>query len=138
MTAIASGPGLAAYGAAKAALISLCQSIGAEESPAGITATAIAPGCVDTEMSTWVHDPIDPGQMISPGEIAELILTLAQLSARSLIPADRHVSHWPQPVASLMPCVQGSPKISTDADAPRKVCGIGGSRAWPLGTRRTR
>ena len=86
ITGIASEPGLAAYGAAKAALISLCQSVNAEESSAGVTATAIAPGYVDTEMSAWVHDRIDPGQMIPPGDIAELVLALAQLSARSVIP----------------------------------------------------
>jgi 3-oxoacyl-[acyl-carrier protein] reductase len=86
MAGIASEPGLAAYGAAKAALISLCQSVNAEESPAGVTATAIAPGYVDTEMSAWVHDRIDPGHMIPPGDIAELVLALAQLSARSVVP----------------------------------------------------
>jgi len=86
MAGIASEPGLAAYGAAKAALISLCQSINAEESSAGVTATAIAPGYVDTEMSAWVHDRIDPGQMIPPADIAELVLALAQLSARSVVP----------------------------------------------------
>ena len=86
MAGLVSAPGLAAYGAAKAALISLCQSVNAEESSAGVTATAIAPGFVDTEMSTWVHDRIDPGQMIPPGDIAELVLALAQLSARSVVP----------------------------------------------------
>jgi len=86
MAGIASEPGLAAYGAAKAALISLCQSINAEESSAGVTATAIAPGYVDTEMSAWVHDRIDPDQMIPPADIAELVLALAQLSARSVVP----------------------------------------------------
>jgi len=86
MAGIASEPGLAAYGAAKAALISLCQSINAEESSASVAATAIAPGYVDTEMSAWVHDRIDPGQMIPPGDIAGLVLALAQLSARSVIP----------------------------------------------------
>ena len=86
MAGIASEPGLAAYGAAKAALISLCQSINAEESSAGVTATAIAPGYVDTEMSAWVHDRIDPAEMIPPGDIAELVLALARLSARSVVP----------------------------------------------------
>jgi len=86
MAGIASEPGLAAYGAAKAALISLCQSVNAEESSAGVTATAIAPGYVDTEMSAWVHDRIDPAEMIPPADIAELVLALAQLSARSVVP----------------------------------------------------
>ena len=86
ITGIASEPGLAAYAAGKAALISLCQSINAEESSAGVTATAIAPGYVDTEMSAWVRDRIDPAEMIPPGDIAELVLALAQLSARSVVP----------------------------------------------------
>ena len=55
MTGIASQAGLAAYGATKAALISLCQSINVEESSAGVNATAISPGYVDTEMSTWTR-----------------------------------------------------------------------------------
>ena len=74
MAGIAAEPGLAAYGAAKAALISLCQYINAEESAVGVTATAIAPGYVDTEMSAWVHERIGPAEMIPPADIAELIL----------------------------------------------------------------
>jgi 3-oxoacyl-[acyl-carrier protein] reductase len=83
---IVAEPGLAAYSAAKAALISLCQSVNAEESFGGVTATAIAPGFVDTEMSAWVHDRIGPGEMIPPADIAELVLALTRMSARSVIP----------------------------------------------------
>jgi 3-oxoacyl-[acyl-carrier protein] reductase len=53
---------------------------------AGVTATAIAPGYVDTEMSAWVHDRIGPAEMIPPADIAGLILALTQMSARSVIP----------------------------------------------------
>jgi 3-oxoacyl-[acyl-carrier protein] reductase len=83
---IVSEPGLAAYSAAKAALISLCQSVNAEESLAGVTATAIAPGFVDTEMSAWVHDRIAPAEMIPAADIAELVLALTHMSARSVVP----------------------------------------------------
>jgi short-subunit dehydrogenase len=83
---IASEAGLAAYGATKAALISLCQSINAEESAAGVSATAIAPGYVDTDMSTWVHDRIDPAGMIQSADIAELVVTLTRMSASAVIP----------------------------------------------------
>jgi 3-oxoacyl-[acyl-carrier protein] reductase len=83
---IVSEPGLAVYGATKAALISLCQSVNVEESMAGVTATAISPGYVDTDMSTWVHDRIDPGDMIEPGDISELVLALTRLSARAVVP----------------------------------------------------
>jgi len=86
LTAVAAEPGLAAYGATKAALISLCQSVNVEESASGITATAISPGYVDTEMSSWVRDRIDPADMIEPGDIAELVLALTRLSARAVVP----------------------------------------------------
>lgn len=87
LTAIAAEAGLAAYGATKAALISLCQSINVEESASGIIATAIAPGYVDTDMVSWVHDRIDPADMIAPGDIAELVAVLTRLSARAVVPS---------------------------------------------------
>ena len=86
LTGVAAEPGLAAYGAAKAALISLCQSVNVEESASGVSATAISPGYVDTEMSSWVRDRIDPADMIEPGDIAELVLALTRLSARAVVP----------------------------------------------------
>jgi 3-oxoacyl-[acyl-carrier protein] reductase len=87
LTGIVSEPGLAVYAATKAALISLCQSVNVEESAAGVTATAISPGYVDTDMSTWVHDRIDPGDMIEPDDISELVLALTRLSARAVVPS---------------------------------------------------
>ncbi|MDX6338101.1 MAG: hypothetical protein QOG05_5441 [Streptosporangiaceae bacterium] len=86
LTGMASEPGLAAYGATKAALISLCQSVNVEESASGISATAISPGYVDTEMSSWVRDRIDPADMIEPGDIAELVVAVTRLSARAVVP----------------------------------------------------
>ena len=87
LTGVAAEPGLAAYGATKAALISLCQSVNVEESAAGVSATAIAPGYVDTDMSSWVHDRIDPADMIEPGDIAELVVALTRLSGRAVVPS---------------------------------------------------
>jgi NAD(P)-dependent dehydrogenase (short-subunit alcohol dehydrogenase family) len=86
ITGIASEAGLSVYGATKAALISLCQSISAEQSADGVSATAIAPGYVDTAMSSWVRDRIDPAIMIRPGDIAELVCALTRLSAQAVIP----------------------------------------------------
>jgi NAD(P)-dependent dehydrogenase (short-subunit alcohol dehydrogenase family) len=86
LTGVASEPGLAAYGAAKAALISVCQSVNVEESASGVSATAISPGYVDTEMSSWVRDRIDPADMIDAGDIAELVVALTRLSARAVVP----------------------------------------------------
>jgi 3-oxoacyl-[acyl-carrier protein] reductase len=87
LTGVAAEPGLAAYGATKAALISLCQSVNVEESAAGVSATAIAPGYVDTDMSSWVHDRIDPADMIEPDDIAELVAALTRLSGRAVVPS---------------------------------------------------
>ncbi|GAA0838699.1 SDR family NAD(P)-dependent oxidoreductase [Streptosporangium amethystogenes subsp. fukuiense] len=85
ITGVYPEPGLAAYGASKGALIALCRSINAEVSAAGITATAICPGYVDTDMSAWVHDRIDPTEMISTADVAELAMSITRLSARAVV-----------------------------------------------------
>jgi 3-oxoacyl-[acyl-carrier protein] reductase len=77
--------GLALYGATKAALISLVKSLNSEESAAGVTATAIAPGYVDTAMSEWVHDRIDPTTMIQVDDIVEIVDALIAMSAKSVV-----------------------------------------------------
>ena len=46
-------PGLATYGAAKAALISLTRSLVREEADTGVRVTALCPGFVDTPMAAW-------------------------------------------------------------------------------------
>ena len=48
---------LGAYAASKAALISLCQTVTLEESGNGVTATALCPGFVDTDMAAWAKLP---------------------------------------------------------------------------------
>jgi NAD(P)-dependent dehydrogenase (short-subunit alcohol dehydrogenase family) len=87
ITGVVSEPGLAAYGATKAALISLCQSINVEESASGVSTTAISPGYVDTEMSSWVRQRINPDDMIQAGDIAQLVAALTQMSARAVVPS---------------------------------------------------
>jgi 3-oxoacyl-[acyl-carrier protein] reductase len=77
--------GLALYGATKAALISLVTALNAEESAAGVTATAIAPGYVDTAMSEWVHDRINPATMIQVNDIVEIVDALVAMSAKSVV-----------------------------------------------------
>lgn len=86
ITGVVSEAGLAAYGATKAALISLCQSLSVEESASGVSATAVSPGYVDTDMSAWMHDQLDPQQMIPADDVAELVIGLTRLSARSVVP----------------------------------------------------
>ena len=78
-------PSLAAYGASKAALLALCRGVNAEESAHGVSATAIAPGYVDTDMSAWVHDTVPPETMIPVADVVATVTTLLDLSARSVI-----------------------------------------------------
>lgn len=86
ITGVYAEAGLAVYGAAKAALISLLATFNAEESGNGITATALAPGYVDTEMSAWIHDRIPPECMLAVDDIVELADALLRLSSRAVVP----------------------------------------------------
>ncbi|WP_395244868.1 SDR family NAD(P)-dependent oxidoreductase [Agromyces sp. MMS24-K17] len=86
ITGVHAEPGLAAYGAAKAALISLLETFNAEESVGGVSATAISPGYVDTDMSAWTRGTVPQDAMIPVDDIAELAAGLLRLSARSVIP----------------------------------------------------
>jgi 3-oxoacyl-[acyl-carrier protein] reductase len=79
-------PGLAAYGASKAALISLCRSLNEEESAHGVSATAISPAYVDTDMSAWIRDEIPPGDMIPVSDVVALVDALVHMSSRSVVP----------------------------------------------------
>lgn len=77
-------PGLASYGASKAALISLTRSLVREESDAGVRATAICPGFVDTPMAAWTG--IEGGEMIQPEDCAEIVRSLLHLSPAARVP----------------------------------------------------
>lgn len=78
--------GLGAYGATKAALLSLVNSINTEERANGVTATAIAPGYVDTEMSDWISDVIPKSSMISVDDINRCVEFILDLSPQTVIP----------------------------------------------------
>lgn len=77
--------GLAAYGASKAALMSLIDTLNREESEQGVTATAIAPGYVATDMSKWIHHRIPPHTMITPEDIATLVGSILAVSRKVVI-----------------------------------------------------
>jgi 3-oxoacyl-[acyl-carrier protein] reductase len=86
ITGMVAEPDLAAYGASKAALIALCESVNIAEAETGVTATSIAPGYVDTDMSEWVHDRVDPARMIRARDIAILTSALTLLSRYAAVP----------------------------------------------------
>jgi NAD(P)-dependent dehydrogenase (short-subunit alcohol dehydrogenase family) len=77
-------PGLATYGAAKAALISLTRSLVREEADTGVRATALCPGFVDTPMTTWTG--LEGADMIQPADCAEIVRSLLHLSPAARVP----------------------------------------------------
>jgi len=77
-------PGLAAYGATKAAVISLTRTLNEELDGDGVRAVAICPGFVDTPMSEWSGIPGE--QMIQPEDCAEIVRMLLRLSPHARIP----------------------------------------------------
>ena len=86
LTGVYPEPGLAVYGATKAALISLIATLNAEESINGISGTAIAPGYVETDMSAWAQDRIPGREMIPVEDVVRIAESLIDLSSRSVIP----------------------------------------------------
>jgi 3-oxoacyl-[acyl-carrier protein] reductase len=77
---------LAAYGASKAALVSLIRSINAEEGANGITASAISPGYVHTDMSAWVSETVAPDTMISVADIVKVVELVLGVSPNAVLP----------------------------------------------------
>ncbi len=77
-------PGLAVYGASKAALISLTRSLSREERDHGVRVTALCPAFVDTPMTTFTGLPSE--EMIQPDDCAELVRSLLRLSPATRVP----------------------------------------------------
>jgi NAD(P)-dependent dehydrogenase (short-subunit alcohol dehydrogenase family) len=77
-------PGLATYGATKAAVISLTRSLNEELDADGVRAIAICPGFVDTPMAEW--SGLAGDEMIQPEDCAEVVRMLLRLSPHARIP----------------------------------------------------
>ena len=77
-------PGLAVYGATKAALIAFTNSLNREEAEHGVRATAISPGFVATRMTEWTAIPSE--EQIQPGDVVELVRTVLHLSPKARVP----------------------------------------------------
>lgn len=77
-------PGLAVYGATKAALIAFTGSLNREEAEHGIRATAISPAFVATRMTDWTGIP--PEDMIQTEDVVELVRAILRLSPKARVP----------------------------------------------------
>ena len=77
-------PGLATYGATKAAVIALTRSLNEELDADGVRTIALCPGFVDTPMAQW--SGIEPDEMIRPEDCAEVVRMCLRLSPSARIP----------------------------------------------------
>jgi NAD(P)-dependent dehydrogenase (short-subunit alcohol dehydrogenase family) len=77
-------PGLATYGATKAAVIALTRSLNGELDADGVRAIAICPGFVDTPMAQW--SGLEQEEMIRPEDCAEIVRMCLRLSPSARIP----------------------------------------------------
>jgi len=87
---VVGNPGQANYASAKAGIIGLTRTIAKEVASRGITANAIAPGFIDTEMTQRLQEDwkqelkkrIPIGYFGSPRDVAESVAFLASEEAR--------------------------------------------------------
>jgi NAD(P)-dependent dehydrogenase (short-subunit alcohol dehydrogenase family) len=77
-------PGLAIYGATKAAVIALTKSLNYELEEDGVRSTAICPGFVDTPMASWTG--LEAADMIRAEDCAEMVRMLLRLGPAARIP----------------------------------------------------
>ena len=82
-----SGQGwLAVYSATKAGMVGYSQATQKEVGGEGIQVTAFCPAFVDTDMTEWARDQVDPQEMIRPEDIAEGVRFLLRTSRYCLVP----------------------------------------------------
>jgi NAD(P)-dependent dehydrogenase (short-subunit alcohol dehydrogenase family) len=77
-------PGLAVYGATKAALIAWTNSLNREEAENGVRATAISPGFVATRMTEWTG--LAEEEQIQPEDVVAVVRTVLALSPMARVP----------------------------------------------------
>lgn len=80
-SAVEPSPSAAAYGASKAALVSLLKSAAAENKDAGFTINAILPATIDTPQNRAAMPDAEFSEWVSAEKIAETILWLSSDAA---------------------------------------------------------
>jgi NAD(P)-dependent dehydrogenase (short-subunit alcohol dehydrogenase family) len=81
MAAKGGTPGMAAYAAAKAGLMSMTESAQAEARDTGIQFTIFTPGFTNTPMATWTREAgVAAGEMVQPDDLGEGLRFLLRTS----------------------------------------------------------
>jgi NAD(P)-dependent dehydrogenase (short-subunit alcohol dehydrogenase family) len=78
------GPGVGAYSASKAALVSLIRTVALENKDRGITANAILPGTIDTPANRKAMPGANTNTWVQPSAIASLIVWLASEAGKDV------------------------------------------------------
>jgi NAD(P)-dependent dehydrogenase (short-subunit alcohol dehydrogenase family) len=76
-SALEPGPGVGAYSASKAAMVSLIRTVALENKDAGLTANVILPGTIDTPANRGAMANADFSKWVRPSTIASLMTWLA-------------------------------------------------------------
>ncbi len=71
------GPGVGAYSASKAAIVSLIRTVALENGKSGITANVLLPGTIDTPANRAAMPDANASTWVQPSSIASLIVWLA-------------------------------------------------------------
>lgn len=82
--AVEPGPGVGAYSASKAAMVSLMKTVALENRDAGITANVILPGTMDTPANRKAMPGSDFSKWVQPSAVAELVVWLAGPAGRDI------------------------------------------------------
>jgi len=78
------GPGVGAYSASKAALVSLIRTVALENKDLAITANVLLPGTMDTPANRKAMPGADTSQWVQPASVASLIVWLASEAGKDV------------------------------------------------------
>ena len=79
-------PWLSVYSATKAAVMAYTVAMNKELATDGIRSVALAPGFVDTDMTAFVREQVEPEQMIRLADLAAAVRFVISLSRACVIP----------------------------------------------------
>ncbi len=82
--AVEPGPGVGAYSASKAAMLSLVKTVAAENRDAGVTANVVLPGTMDTPANRMAIPDADFARWVQPANVASLIVWLASDAGKEI------------------------------------------------------